>query len=149
METASILAQLALLTALFYKRGWVRFHWLTMIGILGLVGTPLLHHVNAHGSATSYFYLYYGLDLLSAILYLLSISQLRRTMLESIALSQVLYLGMKMVGWVFLWKRLENCRIVLSNFMLPLNIIFIFVWAVLIAMYSHKRKEPKYDNVLR
>jgi hypothetical protein len=142
MEITSMIAHLVLIAVLFCKRVWVHLQWLALIAVLGLAFTILLHFACPRLPAEPYFVLYYAVFALLGVLYAGCIWQLWRTPLESIAFSQVLYLAMKIAVLFFLWRHLEEYRTKLTDFMRPLNIIFISLWALAVARYDERRKEP-------
>src|ERR1700677_4701461 len=98
---AAIVVHLALAAVLFYRKAWSHVPWLVLIVLLGLGFTPILHHASPHLSKVGYFRLYYAIDALMFVLYAVCAWHLSKTVLSAISVTQVFYLGMKTISWVY------------------------------------------------
>ena len=131
-----IVVHIALAAVLFYRKAWSHVPWLVLIVLLGLGFTPLLHYASPHLSKLGYFRLYYGIDALMFVLYAVCAWRLSKTVLSTISVSQVFYLGMKTISWVYVCSRLENCRYVMALIMRPVNLLLIAFWVWVIWRYD-------------
>jgi hypothetical protein len=146
MQIAAILIHLLLIAALIHRRVWSKLPYLSLIALLGLGCTPLLHYGFAHLDVGPYTWLYYAVDELMAVLYLLSILQVRCTRLDAIAFSQTVYLTIKLLAWFLLWRKLDSARIALIGVMRPLNLLFLVFWAFLVWHYETERRSDHYGD---
>lgn len=133
---ATVGVHIALAIVLFYRKAWNHVPWLVLIVLLGLGFTPLLHYASPYLSKLEYFRLYYAVDALMFVLYAVCAWHLSQTILSAISASQLFYLGMKTISWVYVCSRLENCRYVMALIMRPVNLLLIAFWVWIIWRYD-------------
>lgn len=133
---ATIAVHITLAIVLFRRKAWHHVPWLVLIVLLGLGFTPLLHYANPRLSKLGYFRLYYVIDALMFVLYAVCAWRLSKTLLSAISASQIFYLGMKTISWVYVCSRLENCRYVMALIMRPVNLLLIAFWVWVIWRYD-------------
>lgn len=125
-----------LIGSLLYNKLWYKFPCLSLIATLGLLFSPILHYENGHANAHFYMQLYYGIDGVTGILYLVSVIRLRLTPLAPIALSQLMYLSVKFTAWTFLILGLHDARIDYSTVARFLNLPLIAFWILVVWFYG-------------
>lgn len=140
MLILAIVLHVLLISALIYRRAWYGMFWLVFIALLGLAFSPLLHYEYSRLSDQSYLFLYYGIDGLMGLLYLISILKLRTTPLALISLSQLMYLSLKVVAWVFLILSLTEARVEFTMIMRVMNLFFIAFWILVVWFDGNPQK---------
>lgn len=146
MQIAAIALHLLLIAALVRRRSWTKLPYLSLIALMGLSCTPLLHYAFAHLEVGPYTWLYYAVDEIMAVLYVFSILQVRCTRLDAIAFSQTVYLTIKLLAWFLLWRKLDSARVALISVMRPLNLLFIAFWAFMVWHYGTERRSDHYAD---
>lgn len=146
MLTAAIIIHVLLIGALLYRRIWSCVPYMGLIALLGLGCSPLLHYAHPRIADHPYLLLYYSIDAGMALLYLFSILKLRTTPLAPIAISQLMYLGLKLLAWTFLLFDLTTPRVELTTLMRPLNLLFICFWVLVIWHYHEPERRSDYAS---
>lgn len=131
----TIIAHVVILAILIYRM--IYLPWFTFTVLAGLLESPYLFLVMEHGSKNSYYYAFYGCDILNIGLYCLAIRECYRYLyLNTIAFSMMTYLVPKLSAYGAMALHLKREAGIIHNLLLPANIACLFTWLAVIAMYS-------------
>jgi hypothetical protein len=141
MEFLCILLNLALVGMILRGNLWSRVPYLSILATLSAIETPLLYWGFAHLSRSDYFSLFYGIDMLSITLTILTAIQLFPTQLRLLSLSMWVFLTVEGLEWYFLCTNQPPFRRKMAQIERPINLFFILIWAILIYQYtSYERR---------
>jgi len=136
MEYIAILADILLLIAIIKGNLWARLSWLSMLAFLSAAETPVLFWSFHHLSHTDYFRLFYGVDLLTMALTLLSAIQIWGTRLRLISASMWILLVVDWMVWYFLVIGQNLYRRRMQDFESIANLVLVVIWEGIIFRYA-------------
>ena len=142
MEYADIIANLSLSLMIVRGKLWTRVPFLSMFATLSAIETPVLYWSYTHLSKSDYFLLFYGIDLISIALTILTVIQLFGTQLRLISISMGIFLGIEALEWYFLITNRKVLRCETAKLEVPMNLLFILLWTFLIYRYTRNERRP-------